>query len=349
MVPVVGTGEDGRVRAARFGVLLDPQYAPEDDLRARIGELIDTAQAARDLAFDSVHTIHHYLAGLQTLQPFPLLARLIDHTGDMGIGTNILILPLLHPVQVAEDVATLDQLSGGRVILGVGTGYREQEFAAFGVEHKRRVSRFTESVELLTRLWSGESVSFEGKHFSLENARISLLPAARPHPPIWVGANAEPGIRRAARLGCSWLASANTKRRWAQGHLAIHREELAKAGHGTQGMDFPIHRDLCIADSREEAFALAEEYVRRSYLSYSGYGLEYFESMFDDIKNKAFFFGTPEEVADKIADFHAAGFDHFIFRTGWLGSPASLGLRTMERFSSEVRPLLEARGVPTVR
>lgn len=334
--------------AVRFGVLLDPQYAPQDDLRSRIGELIDTAQTARDLGFDSVHTIHHYLAQLQTLQPFPLLARLIDHTGDMSIGTNILILPLLHPVQVAEEAATLDQLSGGRLILGVGTGYREEEFRAFGLERRRRISRFTESVGLLRRLWSGESVSFEGSHFSLEDVRASVLPASRPHPPLWVGANAEPGIRRAARLGCSWLASANTKRRWAQGHLRIHREELAEAGFDEKGMDFPIHRDLCIADSREEAFALAEEYVRRSYLSYSDYGLEYFESMFDDIKEKAFFFGTPEDVADKVADFHTAGFNHFIFRANWLGSPTSLGQRTMERFATEVRPLLAERGIDTV-
>lgn len=324
----------------RFGVLLDHQYAKDagTDLREPIAELVDLVQVVRDLGFDSVFGIHHYLSSLRTLQPITLLARLIDHTGDMRIGTGILILPFLHPVHHAEEIATLDQLSGGRVTLGVGSGYRDNEFRAFGIDRKQRSGRMREALELMTALWTGETVDHDGRYFQLHGEQCSVVPLQRPHPPIWVGANSPGGIARIAKMGHAWLAPGNVKRNWAVGNLEHFRRELAAAGNADRVAEFPIHRDLCIANSREEAFALAEQYARRSYAEYAEYGLDYFESLFEEIKEKAFFFGTPDEVAAKIDDFAAAGFDHFVFRTQWLGSPPELSRRTLERFAREVMP-----------
>lgn len=337
-----------RAPRLRFGVLLDHQYDRGDDLGQRIAEAVVFAETVRDLGYDSLFGIHHYLSGLRTLQPLPLLARLIPHTGSMQIGTGILIVPLGHPVHWAEEVATLDQLSGGRFVLGVGSGYRNEEFHAFGVPRAERTSRLVESLEVMTKLWTGEPVTHEGRHFSLDGARLSVLPVQRPHPPIWVGANSPAGIARAARLGYPWLAPANVKRNWAVGNLAAYREQLVAAGHADEGRAYPIHRDLCLADSREEALRLVEPYVRASYGEYARYGMDYFDSMFGDFVQKSFFFGTPDEVAARIDDFAAAGFDHFVFRTQWLGCPPELSLSILERFAREVLPRYRGVGAAAV-
>jgi alkanesulfonate monooxygenase SsuD/methylene tetrahydromethanopterin reductase-like flavin-dependent oxidoreductase (luciferase family) len=327
-------------RPLRFGILLDHQYAKSAgrDLTGNLAELVDFVEAVRDLGFDSIFGIHHYLSSLRTLQPINLMARLIDRTGDMQIGTGILCLPFLHPVHHAEELATLDQMSGGRLTLGVGSGYRENEFRAFGIERKERSGRMRESLELMTALWSGEKVNYQGRYYTVEGEECSVLPLQEPHPPIWVGANSPGGIKRVAEMGYAWLAPGNVKRNWAVGNLETFREELAAAGNTERVLEFPIHRDLCIADSKQEAFDLALEYARASYAEYADYGLDYFQNLFDEFKEKAFFYGSPDEVSARIDDFAAAGFDHFVFRVQWLGSPAQLSLDIIRRFAEEIMP-----------
>src|SRR6185312_15759977 len=111
-------------------------------------------------------TINHFASNLATPQPISMMARLIDRSGDMQIGSGILLLPMFHPVHVAEEFATLDQLSGGRVALGVAAGYREHEFAAFGVDAETRFARMDESIRVIRALWSCEPVDFHGRFYS---------------------------------------------------------------------------------------------------------------------------------------------------------------------------------------
>ena len=139
----------------KFGILLSNQYPRTDSLATRLQETVEFVTAAAELGFDSVFGVHHYLGRLQIPQPLTLLARLIPASGDMKLGTGIFISTLAHPVHIAEEVATLDQLSGGRVILGVGAGYRNHEFQSFGVDSKTVGRRFVESLEVLRALWSG--------------------------------------------------------------------------------------------------------------------------------------------------------------------------------------------------
>ena len=326
----------------RFGILLDHQYAPGTPLAPRFGQLVELVQHARDLGYDSIFGIHHYLSSLSTPQPLPLLSRLIDHSGSMSLGTGILLLPLVHPVHWAEEIATIDQLSGGRFVLGVGTGYRDDEFASFGVRRSRRVGRMVESLAVLQKLWTGEKVTHEGEHFSLDGVRCSVLPVQRPHPPIWIGANSPRGIQRAARLGHSWFAPANVKRNWAVGNLGLYLDELAAAGFSREGRQLPIQRDLCVADSKEEAMALVGPYVKQSYQEYVQYGMDYFETLWDEIVDRALFFGSPDDVAARVADFAAAGYDHFVFKVQWLNCPHEISMGILQRFATEVMPRFAA-------
>ena len=137
----------------RFGILLDHQFPKHEDVAFHLDEIVHLTERARDLGFDAVFGIHHFLAELQTPQPFQVLARLIPHSGNMLLGTSVYVASLSHPVQMAEELATLDQLSRGRVIFGAGIGYRDEEFASFGIDRSDRAPRFIEALEVIRGLW----------------------------------------------------------------------------------------------------------------------------------------------------------------------------------------------------
>ena len=147
----------------QFGVMLNHQYRRDEDLLARIDEGVQTTELLRDLGYDVLLSHHHFLANLQTPQALPVLAHLVPFSGAMRLGIGVYIATLEHPVALAEHFATLDQISGGRLIWGVGAGYREDEFESFGKDLKTRQSRFYEAIEVVTRLWSGEPVTHDGK------------------------------------------------------------------------------------------------------------------------------------------------------------------------------------------
>src|SRR5439155_2846822 len=138
-------------------------------------------------------------------QSLPFLARLAAETGTMELCLSVLLLALLNPVQTAEEVASLDVMSEGRVVFGIGLGYREVEYEAFGVAPKDRVPRMLEALDLVKRLWTEEEVNFEGRFFRLHGATCTIRPVQRPSPPIWIAANADRAVVRTARLGYPWF------------------------------------------------------------------------------------------------------------------------------------------------
>jgi alkanesulfonate monooxygenase SsuD/methylene tetrahydromethanopterin reductase-like flavin-dependent oxidoreductase (luciferase family) len=322
----------------KFGVLLDHQYPKSDDLGQRLDELVEITETARDLGFDSLFGIHHYLASLQSPQPLLVLSRLISSSGSMQLGTGVYLATLPHPVETAEATATLDQLSGGRLVLGVGAGYRDDEFDSFGIDRRTRGSRLVETLDLLRQLWSGAVVDHEGEHFRIRGQQLSVLPAQQPRPPIWVGANNPKTIRRAARIGDAWIASPNVKRRWAKGNLEEFKDELAAHGGTVDGRDLPILRELHLAEDDATAHRRADPYLREEYLSYSAYDLEHFRDMYEDLRAKSFLVGSADTVAAGIADLAEAGFNHFIFRVFWSGMPLEMTKETLERFARDVMP-----------
>jgi alkanesulfonate monooxygenase SsuD/methylene tetrahydromethanopterin reductase-like flavin-dependent oxidoreductase (luciferase family) len=119
----------------------------------------------------------------------------------MQLKTSVLLVPLLNPVEVAENVATLDHLCHGRLVLGVAVGYREQELAAVGLTRKDRGPKLDESLEIMKQLWSGEEVTYRGRYTCIERGRLGFTPYQKPHPPIEMGAQSDGATRRAARLG----------------------------------------------------------------------------------------------------------------------------------------------------
>jgi alkanesulfonate monooxygenase SsuD/methylene tetrahydromethanopterin reductase-like flavin-dependent oxidoreductase (luciferase family) len=190
----------------KFGLILNTQFVAGEDARVKVRDLVDQVRAARDAGFDSVAVSHHYLlTPFQMVQPLPLLGRLASEAGSMRLITNIFLLTIHTPAYVAEQVASMDVLTEGRFVFGVGLVYRPEEFEGMGVEMKTRVSRFLEILAVVRRLWTEDTVTHTGRHFALTNASLTLKPVQRPHPPIWIAASGDAAFDRAARHGDACL------------------------------------------------------------------------------------------------------------------------------------------------
>ncbi|MBI2543961.1 MAG: LLM class flavin-dependent oxidoreductase [Candidatus Rokubacteria bacterium] len=161
----------------RFGLLITNQHLPSEPLAERFAETIEQVRLARALGFDLILFGQHFLVNeFQMLQPAVAAARLAAEAGPMRVGITIYLLSLLNPVAVAEEVATLDILTGGRFIFGVGLGYRDVEDQAFGLSKGERVSRLLSHLEVIRRLWAGEAVTFDSPYCRLAGARTALRP-----------------------------------------------------------------------------------------------------------------------------------------------------------------------------
>lgn len=327
----------------KYGILASHQYPRDVELRKSLNELFSLVEYAAELNYDSVYAIHHYVANLQTPQVISMTAALLGCSGNMKVGTSILLLPFLHPVHVAEEYATLDHLSGGRIILGVGAGYRDVEFNAFSLNKKERGSRIAESIEVIRKLWTGESVHHKGRYYELTGQRISVPPLQSGGPPIWVGAGAFPAIERAARIGDAWLAPGNPPSEgWFEKALSHYNDALAESGRDKMIQDRPVIVEMYCAATDDLAREQSLPYIRNEYFTYSDYKqLEWQKSRFDFLWEKVFIVGGPETVARKIVALSKYAFDQIIFRPFWIGMPMALSRESVRLVAQEVRPLVE--------
>jgi hypothetical protein len=169
-------------------------------------------EEAERLGYDTIWlTEHHFADDGYSPSIIPIAAAVAARTERVRIGFNLLLLPLHDAVRMAEDIATLDVLSGGRIDVGLGQGYARHEFEGFGVDRADRLGLFREGLDVLKGLWTNETFSYEGKHYRIKDARLSPKPVQQPMPPLWIGATSEPGVRRAGLRGANLLGLSNTK------------------------------------------------------------------------------------------------------------------------------------------
>ena len=242
-------------------------------LYEQIDELVEICHVVRDAGFSAVTMPQHWVSHPTIWpQPFQMLARLAPETGDMRLLTGILLLPLHNPVQVAEDVATLDHISKGRAVLGVGIGYRETELEAVGATRKDRVPRLTESIEVMKRLWSGEEVDHEGRYWQLHGAKMGFSTVQQPHPPIWIACQSDGAVRRAARIADACYLAPQIGFDDIPALVAAYRDERAKAGG--DGGSVSISRGVSYAADKRTAIDEAKAAAASSYRMYATWDMQ---------------------------------------------------------------------------
>jgi alkanesulfonate monooxygenase SsuD/methylene tetrahydromethanopterin reductase-like flavin-dependent oxidoreductase (luciferase family) len=243
----------------KAGIMVSNQQFEGVDMVTALEEQIVMVRLARDRGWDSYFAGQHYLneGGNQGLQVVPYLARLAADAGDMTMGVGLLLAPLHNPVYTAETIATLDVISKGNMVFGVGLGYRTVEFEAFGVRKGQRVQRFEECVTIAKRLWTEDKVNYESDTCILRDAHLSLKCVQKPHPPIWFAAKHANAIRRAAQLGDCLYHSPKATFATHKERLKLYKEELQKLGKPLP-KENPCRIEIYCAKDRATAMDLGD-------------------------------------------------------------------------------------------
>ena len=333
----------------RFGIQLCQQHPAGEAMADRFDELVEQVRLARDLGFSTIVTGQHYLADpLQILQPLPVLARLAAEAGDMRVGTCVQLLGLASPVDAAEEIATLDTIARGRFVVGVALGYRDVEFDAFGVPRDQRLRRFVSNLETVKRLLAGAVVTHDEPHSRLDGQRLTLRPVQRPHPPVWVGANADNAVRRAARIGDAWLINTHGRLGTLARQMAeIYRPELETAGKPFPDV-LPLRREIFVAEDRRTALREAAPWLLEKYRTYTAWGQDkalpaddHFHEEAEELIRDRFILGSPEECYEQLRPCWAeVGANFLVLRTHWSGMPLGHALGSMRLISDELLPAL---------
>jgi alkanesulfonate monooxygenase SsuD/methylene tetrahydromethanopterin reductase-like flavin-dependent oxidoreductase (luciferase family) len=321
----------------KVGLYIGTQFPPDANVAVALKDMGEQVRLARQSGFASLWVPHHYLTHpVQMLAPVPLLSYLLRDAEGMTIGTNILIMPLLHPVHVAEDAATLDLLSGGRYVLGVGVGYRDAEFQTFNVPLNERALRMNESIEIMRRLWSDGRITYNGRIFRIDDLGIGLKPQRKGGPPIWLAAVVDAAVRRAAQLGDAWLITNFAHLSVLVPQMAMYRKLLADAGKEFPA-EAPITRECYVGSSHARALEECKAALQYKYAAYSSWGLdkqskgaESFAQPFEEFVKDRFIIGDKAFVKDEIERYHALlGVNHFIMRVHWPLLEQSRALETI--------------------
>jgi probable F420-dependent oxidoreductase len=288
----------------RVGLRL-PSFALGEQT-ASLQEMGVYVRRAEELGFETAMLIDHLLVAppayrVTWLEPVTLLAALAGVTRTIRLGTLVLVLPFRDPVAFAKEWGTLDRLSSGRTILGVGVGWNREEFAALRIPIEERGRRMNEMLESITALWAGDDVSYEGRYYRFEHLTIEPKPAQRPHPPIWIGGGTQPSekiygqgvdtvqpvLRRIARYASTWVPHSSATAEMVAGDWAAIQGYMAELGRRPDEMGRVYSNFVHVLAPGEKPTSAAGKFR-----VYSGMDLDYWQDFY--------LLGEAEQVAERI-------------------------------------------------
>lgn len=321
----------------KLGLVLQASWkngrAPGD----RLDDLLAQMKAARDAGFDSIWLSQHFVGGpTPSFQTIPLMARVVPALGGMRLGSSIILLPMLNPVLLAEEMATLDWMVDGKLMLGVGLGYLDHEYQAMQTPKAQRVGRFAEAIAVMRKLWTGERVTHEGQYFPLNDIQISLKPMQAGGPPILIGAGVDAAVKRAARIGDGWLITFAVDRQRAESQLALFRAARAEAGL-PPAAEQSIGRECYVGETMAAALDDASGPVLGKYEGYrniatTGIDAGQVTAQGRDFLKDRFLIGDEAFVRDEMQRYRdTLGVDLFRLRMEWDGLPQEKVLRSIGR------------------
>ncbi len=300
----------------RVGISISSTYSVSDPSEGA-RNMIERAATARQADLDSLFVGDHHVTTQPYYQNSPMLGRLLAEWNNKPAGA-LYLLPLWHPVLLAEQIATLAAIMQGRFILQCALGGERPQSEGMGVDMKYRVPMFEDSLDIMRRLWAGETVTHE-RFWNIKNARIAPLPAQNIE--VWVGSSAPAALNRTARLAEGWLAQPGLSLQGATDQLNQYRQACAE--HNRQPNAVAVRRDIFVGASTQEAEAFKSKAVAKGYRGFAP------ESML---------VGSVAQVADELANFVDAGFTDVIIRS--MSSNQSEALAGIERMA-EVKAQLE--------
>jgi len=333
----------------KVGLFLSTNFGGDEPIQLRYRDALEQVRVARDYGFASIAIGQHFLTEYQKLQPVPMLARLAPESGDMRLIVGVLLVPFFNPVYVAEEMATLDVVTEGRLILGVGVGYRDVEFEAFGVRKTERGARFAEALEVVKRLWTREETSFEGRHFRLPPVRPVTRPFQKPHPPIWVAAQNDAGVRRAATVGDVLFMNPQATIATLARQAGLFAETRREAGR-PPAPELACMKEVYIAPDMDTALREGRPYIEEKLRMYARWGQHRelpaesagFPTLgFDDLRRDRAIVGDPEHCAAELKRYRdEVGISHFSVVLNWPGMEPWRILRSIQLVGERVLPAL---------
>ncbi|HEY6024532.1 MAG TPA: LLM class flavin-dependent oxidoreductase [Pseudolabrys sp.] len=328
----------------RFGLFCSPKadvpgFGPETG--RGFFEYVDFNVEAEALGFHSSFSVEHHFSGWnQVSSTLMLLTALAMRTTTLRVGTAVIVPPWHNPVLLAEEAATLDLLSRGRLDLGIGKGYRHSEFKGFQIAPEEAEGRFEEAVEVMLRAWTTrERFSHKGRFWHFEDVVVEPPPAQRPHPPLWVAAGNPHSIKRAAARGFNLILDQYASPATLGERIAIYRAEREAKGLGFDPMQVTVARQLYVAKDRadkEAALIRQAEYTKRTVdVSRMPGGkpgahvLAYADKV--GATEEHALYGTPDEIARMIESLRDAGVGYVLFTIAG-------GVDQLRRFAREIMP-----------
>jgi alkanesulfonate monooxygenase SsuD/methylene tetrahydromethanopterin reductase-like flavin-dependent oxidoreductase (luciferase family) len=332
--------------ALKLGIYLNSQHPAGDDPARRFAEMLEQVRLIRSLGFDSIWAgEHHITPGFHFFPQLPLLHRLAGEAEGLWLGTNLTLLPLHNPVELAEASAFLDVITGGKFLLGVGLGYRPEEFQMYGVPMSERVSRFNEAVGIIRRLWSEDRVTHSGRHWQFSDATIAPRPLQAPRAPILIGAQVDAAIARAARIGDGWLSVPTLTLDQLDAQMSVFRAARS-ATKLPPVQHFCRLLEVGCAEDDETAIRRTGPFLMEKYKSYASWGLDGVtldpntapEQQFRALLSKRFAVGAPATVIDMLIAQHRRGINHLSMRVSWPGMGQAEILASIELLGRKVLP-----------
>lgn len=300
----------------RFAIAIPQIFSQPRVDTANLQSFLAKAEA---LGYHSAWVMEQILGRAASLEPISLLTYAAALTRTLRLGSAVLLTPLRSPVQLAKSLSTLDQLSDGRLIVGVGLGGNTGIYPAFGLSPERRVRRFAEGLRLMKRLWTEEQVTFDGEFWKLENVAMEPKPIQKPHPPVWFGARHPAALRRAVELGDGWIGAGSSSTGEFKEHVAQLRTYLAEVKRDPS--TFPIGKRVYLAMDPDKARALGR--LRKWFGVF--YGNE-------ALADRVALVGDTHEVIAGVREVRAAGAELLLL------NPVFDELRHLELLAGEILP-----------
>lgn len=335
----------------RFHMHLLPTYFPDRDppFDVYFRQILEQVQLAEELGFECFwFTEHHFvLYGGPVPNPAIMMSAAAARTSQIHLGSAISILPLHHPVQVAEDYAMVDVASGGRLEFGVGLGNAPRDLVVYGVDREERRGRFEESIQIIKAAWANDTFSHEGTYWHIPEASIYPRPVQRPHPPFWAAATSPEAMDWAGSNGFNVMTVAHPfPPERMRGAVPAWRSALGAAGHHPADFACKIHVRVWVDESSERAREVAEAAIRRydSHQALAGIGRMAegvppaydWEGMLDQGRNV---YGNPDECIRYVGNTcRNYDFDIFSATFNFGGIPHEQVLKAMRLFAREVMP-----------